>query len=342
MVKGRVSIIIVNWNGKNHLKNCLRSLAKLKYKKTEIIIVDNGSTDGSREYITTRYPKIQLIKNSSNLGFSQANNQGIKKASGEYVLLLNNDTKVRNDFLATLVKKISSDPLLGAVQPKILHWEKPGQLDSIGSFLTHTGFLFHYGFEAMDSKILDKEIELFSGKGSCLLFKKKVLDKIGYFNEDFFAYFEETDLCWRLWLAGYHLLYIPKAVIYHKTWGTTKKLPQSFIVFHSFRNRISSLIINLSLSNLLIILPVHLLICILIALSYFLAGKIKNGFAIIWSLFSALKNLKRILEKRRYVQSGIRKLQDEELFPLILMDPSLSFYFQILKYSFIRSKAFVR
>lgn len=342
MVKGLVSILIVNWNGKDHLKNCLSSLKKIDYKNTEIIIVDNGSTDGSLEYVKSRYPKIQLIKNSSNLGFSKANNQGIKKARGEYVLLLNNDTKVRHDFLTTLVKKISSDPTLGAVQPKILHWEKPGQLDSIGSFLTHTGFLFHYGFEAMDSKKLDKEIKLFSGKGSCLLFKKKVLDKIGYFNEDFFAYFEETDLCWRLWLAGYYLLYIPQAVIYHKTWGTTKKLPQSFIVFHSFRNRVSSLIINLGRFNLFLILPIHLVICIFIAVSYFLTGKFKNGFAIIWSLLSAIKNLGKILEKRSYVQSKTRKLSDTVLFPQILRDPSLSFYFKILKYSFIRSKAFAR
>lgn len=340
MVKGLVSIIIVNWNGKDHLTKCLRSLKRIDYKKTETIIIDNGSTDGSVEYIKHEYPGIICIRNADNSGFSKANNQGIKKAKGEYILLLNNDTKVRRNFLSILVKKISLDPLIGAVQPKILHWEKPGKLDSIGSFLTNTGFLFHLGFEELDSKKLDKEIKLFSGKGSCLLFKRKILKITGNFNEDFFAYFEETDLCWRVWLAGYHLIYEPEAVIYHKTWGTTKRLPQDFITFHSFRNRISSLAINLETGNILLILPLHLLICIFIAFCYFISGKFKNGFAIIWAILSFLKNLRKVLRKRKHVQKRIRKIPDSILFHEIIRNPKFSFYLHILNYSFVRGKVF--
>lgn len=340
MVKGLVSIIIVNWNGKDHLTKCLRSLKGIDYKKTETIIVDNGSTDGSIEYIKHEYPGIICIRNADNSGFSKANNQGIKKAKGEYILLLNNDTKVRRNFLSILVKKISLYPLIGAVQPKILHWEKPGKLDSIGSFLTNTGFLFHLGFEELDSKKLNKEIKLFSGKGSCLLFKRKILEITGNFNEDFFAYFEETDLCWRVWLAGYHLIYVPQAVIYHKTWGTTKKLPQDFITFHSFRNRISSLAINLETGNVLLFLPLHLSICVFIAFCYLVSGKVKNGFAIVWAILSFFKNLGKVLRKRKYVQKRIRKVPDSILFREIIRNPKFSFYLHILNYSFVRGKVF--
>lgn len=338
MKKPLVSIIIVNWDGKALLKGCLSSLSKIDYKNKEIIVVDNGSKDGSIEFINQHYPKIKIIENKENFGFAKANNQGIKVARGSLVLFLNNDTRVEKDFLSILVEKIISDSKMGACQPKILHLEKPGRLDSIGSFLTNTGFLYHLGFEAKDTKDLDKEIKLFSGKGSCLLFRKKLLDQIGYFNEDFFAYFEETDLCWRLWLAGYYLLYIPQSVIHHKTWGTTRKLPLQFISYHSFKNRIASLLMNLEPKNLVRILPIHILICLFVALYYIVKLKPSNSLAILKATFWNVLNIEKILQKRKKVQSQIRKISDDSLFPVILKNASINYYYYILKYSFTRSK----
>ena len=341
-IKSLVSVIIINWNGKDYLKNCLGSLERISYKKKEIIVVDNGSDDGSVKFLRNKYPKVKIITNSSNLGFSRANNQGIKKARGEYILFLNNDTKVTKNFLDILVNKLSSDDQMGACQPKILHMEKEGRLDSIGSFLTYTGFLFHYGFEAKDSKKLNKEIKLFSGKGSCLLFKKKVLDRIGYFDEDFFAYFEETDLCWRLWLAGYNLLYIPEAVVFHKTWGTARKLPIKLINYHSFKNRISSLSTNLETKNLLIILPIHILICLLISFYYLFRRKRSISLSIIRALGWNIRSYRKIIKKRAYVQAKVRRVLDSEIFPVILKKPDLKYYSFILRYSLVRSKVFTK
>lgn len=340
MVKGLVSIIIINWNGKNFLKVLLPSIKKNSYKNYEIIIVDNGSTDGSFEYVARNFPKSIIIKNNSNLGFAKANNQGLERAKGEMVLFLNNDTKVTKNFLAVLVNKLNSDKKNGACQPKILLSERKDTLDSIGSFLTNTGFLYHYGFEAKNSKKLDKQIKLFSGKGSCLLFKKKVLDEIGNFNEDFFAYFEETDLCWRLWLAGYHVLYIPEAQIFHKSWGTARKLKQETINFHSFKNRIASLLLNLGTFNLVKILPVHLITCFFIVFFYLITGKPKIGLAIMQAIYWNLKHLNEILKKRKLVQIKIRKVGDSILLPEIMKNASLAFYLRILNYSFVRSKIF--
>jgi len=340
MKKGLVSIIIINWNGKEHLKKCIPSVLENSYKNFEIIIVDNGSTDGSLQYVGDKFPKTVIIRNKTNLGFAQANNQGVNKSRGEMILFLNNDTVVTKNFLTDLVTKLNSDKEIGACQPKILLLEKKDRLDSIGSFLTNTGFLYHYGFEARDAKKLDKEITLFSGKGSCLLFKKSVLNEIGHFNEDFFAYFEETDLCWRLWLAGYKLYYVPQAKIFHKSWGTARKLKQETINYHSFKNRIASLTINLGTYNLVKILPVHLVICALIAFFYSITGKPKISLAIFKAVFWNIKNQNIIQKKRRVTQTKIRIVSDKKLFPQIVRNANLSFYFSILRYSFVRSKIF--
>ena len=326
MKKPLVSIIIINWDGKHILKNILLYINKIDYKKTETIIVDNGSSDGSVEYLKKFYPRIKIIKNKTNLGFAKANNQGIKQAKGELVLFLNNDTLVTKNFLSILVNKILSNEKIGACQPKILNLEKKSQLDSIGSFMTFNGFLFHYGFRAVDSKKLDKEIKLFSGKGSCLLFKKKILDKIGYFDKDFFAYFEETDLCWRLWVAGYYITYVPQCAVYHKGLETARKLPINFIYFHSFKNRIASLTINLGLLSMLPILLIHIAICFGVAFYFFLVGKSKISSGIIRAIYWNFINIDDTWNKRSYVQSKIRKINDKDIFPVIFKNPPISYY----------------
>lgn len=342
MTQPLVSIIIINWNGSMLLKKLLPTLKRINYKKTETIIVDNGSTDDSLIYLNKYFPEFKIIRNKTNLGFAEANNQGIKKSKGEMVLFLNNDTQVTKNFLTVLVNRLKKDEKMGACQPKILSSEKPGYLDSIGSFLTTSGFLYHLGFEAKDTKKLDNETKLFSGKGSCLLFKRKVLDKIGFFDKDFFAYFEETDLCWRLWLAGYYVLYIPEVSVFHKSWATAKRLPIEFINFHSFKNRISSLIMNLEFHNLMYILPLHIIICILLIIYYLLQNKPKISLAILKAFYWNINNANKTAIKRNKVQSKIRLVKDSEIFPIIMKNAGLSYYWFILRNSLIRSRVFIK
>lgn len=135
-----VSIIIVNWNGGEVFKECLASLSKLSYPNFELIVVDNGSSDGTE--------KLAVIKNKTNRGFAVANNQGYEKARGKYLLLINNDTLVQPDLLDVLVKKGENNPALSVLQPKIRIMDKPDYLDNAGSFLTRIGFLHHWGFLA--------------------------------------------------------------------------------------------------------------------------------------------------------------------------------------------------
>src|SRR5258708_6011548 len=201
-----VSVIIANWNGQAVLKDCLDSLLKIDYLSWELILVDNGSTDGS-ENLLFNYPKeklnYKLIKNTQNLGFAKANNQGAKIAKGKYLLLLNNDTKLTPDFLTKLVNRMENSSNIGVIQPKIKIMDDSRYLDNAGSFFTRIGFLQHWGFMKRDTAEFNIETEIFSAKGACMLIRSEVVKHVGLFDDSFFSYFEESDFCWRVWLSGY-------------------------------------------------------------------------------------------------------------------------------------------
>lgn len=317
MEKPLVSIIIVNWNGLEHLKICFSSLTKLKYSNFETILVDNGSTDGSVEYVKKNYPKVILVQNKKNLGFAEANNVGFKKAGGEYILLLNNDVKVTSDFLTKLVQVLEAGAKIGVGQPKIILLGSK-RLQSGGAFLTSTGFLYHFGREKNPSdKKYNQQMPIFSANGSCMLIRREVIEKVGLFDPDLFCYFEESDFCWRAWLAGYKTLYIPSAVIWHKGGRTSRRFKSSFIQYHSFKNRICSLIKNLGRFELLKILPVHLMFCQLAAIGLFFKGGLSTGWAVQRAIAWNIVHLKKTLKKRKKIQGKIRKISDKELMPKV-------------------------
>lgn len=313
-----ISVIIINWNKKKYLATCLKSLF-LNDDKLEVIVVDNASTDGSKEFLKIKYPKVKIIENRENLGFAQGNNQGFNLSKGKFVLFLNNDTKVTKGFLKPLVKVLKSDPRIGGVQGKILLLEDKDKLDSIGAFFTNTGFLYHYGFRKKNNPKLDKQIELFSAKGACMMFKRDVLEKLKVegevFDQQYFAYHEETDMCHRLWLAGFKIKYVPESLIFHKVGATSIKLGDSIIQYHSFKNRIDSYIKNLSLIFLVKVLPLHLFLCFVAAFTYLVRGKHVVSLAIIKSLIWNIFNLGQTLRKRKIIQTKIRKISDEKYLP---------------------------
>ncbi len=324
-----VSVIIVNWNGGEIMRQCLESLSKIKYSNYELIIVDNGSTDGSENIAANfQFPisNFQLIKNKENLGFAKANNQGYKKTRGEYVLLLNNDTKVKGDFLSRLVTRMEEDYRIGVIQPKIYLMDRPGYLDNAGSFLTKIGFLQHWGFGQRDRKEFAKEREIFSAKGACMLIRREVIEKVGLFDNDFFSYFEESDFCWRVWLSGYKVIFYPGTVIYHKLGFTIRRLNVTWLNYHYYKNRICSLLKNLEVKNLLLILIPHIMISEFLFLIFLIRGQFSYSFmikkAIIWNIW----NLPEIYKKRKRIQK-IRKLNDRELFRIIVQPINLVNFF---------------
>src|SRR3989344_2530388 len=303
-----VTIIVVNWNGGETFRNCLKSLKKLSYRNWELIVVDNGSTDGTQDLAT--------IRNSSNLGFATANNQGWQEAHGQYILLLNNDTLVEPDFLTKLVAHIEAHPEVGVVQPKIKIMDNSQYLDTVGSFLTWTGFLQHWGYLQADRAEFAKEAEIFSAKGACMLIRRQVIDKVGLFDSDFGSYFEETDFCWRVWLAGWRILYYPHTYILHKVGFTSKRLDPIGVNYHSFKNRLCSLIKNLQLSSFYILL-IHLSILINLSIFYLVRLQVSK-FNMIWKAISwNIIHLFSTLSKRSQAQK-FRTLSDKQIFLSVL------------------------
>lgn len=327
----KVSVIILNWNGREILDDCLKSWKKVRYLAKEIIVVNNGSTDDSAEFLKKNYKNVKVIEIKKNVWFAKANNIGLKHATGKYILFLNNDTTVTPDFLKPLVDDLEKDKILGAVQPKIRQMGDSDRLDSIGSFFTSTGFLYHYGYGQNEKeKKFNKRMEIFSAKGACFLVRRSLIEKIGLFDEDFFAYFEESDFCHRIWLSGHTIIYEPKSEIYHVGGVDNRQSSQAKIQFHSYKNRINSYTKNLEIAELIKLLPGHLMLCLVVSLSYLIMRRPRISIAIMKAISWNIINLSKTLKKRKMIQKKIRKIRDRDYLKSVKKDARLSYYYFIL------------
>lgn len=324
-----VSIIIVNWNGEEVIKSCLVALEKITYTNKEVIVVDNNSSDQSTKTIA-KFPKVKLIHSKENLGFAGGNNLGLTYASGEFILLLNSDTVVTENFLSELISSLQKDEKLGVVQPKIVFKDEASRsplINSIGADFTTTGFLYYLGYrkKANDDKY-NHDAYIFSAYGACMLIRKKVIEEVGLFDEKFFMYFEETDFCMRVWLAGWKIKYISNVTIFHEGGVSSKKFGVDKIYFHSFKNRICTYIKNLEIYSLLKTLPIHLVLCEIGAFGYLFTGKpsyfLAVQKAIIWNIF----NLSETLYKRDTVIKQMKKIKEDKYLSEVTATPRLVYY----------------
>jgi GT2 family glycosyltransferase len=223
MMQPKVVIIILNWNGKENTVNCLNSASSITYDNYEALVVDNHSIDGSVECFEKEYPEITLIKNSTNLGFAEGNNVGIRRAlegGADYVLLLNNDTIVDRYFLDRLVAAAETDQTIGFAGPKIYYLDHEGDGHVIsfagGAVNMWIGRSRHRGLDQLDLGQYDGVTEVDYVEGSCVLAKKGALDHIGLLDATYFSYWEDVDWCTRGGKAGYKSIYVPTARIWHK------------------------------------------------------------------------------------------------------------------------------
>ena len=215
------TIVIPNWNGKHFLKTCLDSLREQVFKDFEVIIVDNGSTDGSLEYIREHYPEVIVVAFPENRGFSAAVNGGIKKARGTYIALLNNDTEVDPLWLAELVKTLDSRSEVGFCASKMLNYYKRTIIDTIGDGFSRYGIAYKKGARRRDGPSYSREEYVFGACAGASIYRRALFEEIGLFDEDFFAYLEDIDISFRAQLRGYRCLYVPTAVVYHMIGGTS-------------------------------------------------------------------------------------------------------------------------
>lgn len=257
-----VSVIVLNYNGKRFLQDCFHSLVgTLNYPKErlQLIMVDNGSSDGSVEYMEANFPEVEIIRNSANLGFATGNNVGAREARGEYLAFLNNDTRVHPDWLMELVRSVSREEGVVCAGGKILSWDGK-KVDFVGGAMNFCGmgFQIDYGVPHDDRYLEEKEI-LFACGGSMLIGREIFLE-CGGFDEDYFAYFEDVDLGWRLWVLGYRVVFSPRAITYHRHQGTAKHLPREKRALLYERNALYTIIKNYDEENLTKVLPVALLL----------------------------------------------------------------------------------
>ncbi len=327
-----VSVVIVNYNGKEYISRCLEAVCKSLYTNIEIIIVDNGSKDGSVELLDKsrrENNRIKLVLLNNNYGPSYARNKGVSESKGEYLAFLDNDTVPDPGWLVSLVNIFQEDATVGACQCKLLLLREPEKFDYAGDFLSQIGFLVQKveGGE-VDKGQVDKNFEILSAKSAGMAIRKNVFDQIGGFDKDYFIYLEETDLGWRTWLAGYRIIFVPDSIVYHE-FGTTNIIDpnsQNYRVkFHGTKNYIMTLAKNLGKINFFKILPKHILLWFGVVCVLLLKRKFKDSYfvlkGILWNFFNIFK-----IRKKRFAIQKERKISDKDLFPRIMVKKKLSYF----------------
>ncbi|HEY6503128.1 MAG TPA: glycosyltransferase family 2 protein [Chitinophagaceae bacterium] len=251
----KIAVVLLNWNGKHFLQQFLPSVLASTYSRYELIIVDNGSSDGSVKFIETYYPAIRIIRFDENLGFAKGYNEALKQVDADYYVLLNSDVEVTKTWLEPMVQLLESDLSIAACQPKLLSYNNKKLFEYAGAA---GGWLDKYGYPFAKGRIFDiceedhgqydQSEPIFWASGAALFIRAKVFHDVKGFDEYFFAHQEEIDLCWRIQLAGHKIYSCPSSVIYHVGGGTlprgnTKK------TYLNFRNNKIMLSKNLPFSK---------------------------------------------------------------------------------------------
>ncbi|MEJ0088283.1 MAG: glycosyltransferase family 2 protein [Limisphaerales bacterium] len=321
-----VSIIIVNYNGLNWLKACLESVRCLEGVITEVIVVDNASTDGSMEALCA-YPWVKVVQSDQNLGFAGGNNLGLRDCSFDYVLLLNNDTVIVPNFLQPLCDYLDQHPEVGVVQGKMQLPRFGGALDVCGSYLTWLGLPYHYGFYKTDQPQYQHSRPVFSGKGACLMFRRDIIKRIGgfLFDDSFFCYYEESDFCHRVWLAGWEVHFVATTPIQHFM-GATAGGPQAgFVLRHYLRNMTFSLLSNLSIPSLFRIMPFFFSVQLASAAISVITFRKAQFQAHLESLLLPFQKFKAIIARRKLIKI-IRRRSDGDLFARTMINPRMGYF----------------
>ncbi|HOJ34497.1 MAG TPA: glycosyltransferase family 2 protein [Candidatus Hydrogenedentes bacterium] len=251
MAKPLVYCLIINWNGIEHLPDCFESLIRSTYQNVKFLLLDNGSSDSSIEFIKKEYgnyPQVEILAFGKNLGWSGANNAGINYAvlrNADYVFLLNNDTKTHPDAISCLVDVAETNPKMGALAPKLLFYSHPELINSIGLECSVIGAAWDRGIGRLNDTRWNESCPVIGVCGAGWFLRSQVLKHVGLLAEDFGIYFDDLDLCWRIWNAGYEIWTCPEAVVYHKfsaTMGSPEQEKRKYYL--NTRNRFRFMLRN--------------------------------------------------------------------------------------------------
>ena len=310
----RTAVVIPNWNGLDTIQECLDSVLK---QTREIIVVDNGSTDGSLEFIRSSYPAVELVKNKVNLGFAGGVNTGINKARElgyDYVILLNNDAVVENNWLKLLVSELDKQSDVGIATSKILTSDGK-RIDSTGDVYTSWGLPYPRGRNEPTSNKYDQSRDIFSASGGASIYRVAMLDEIGLFDNNFFAYYEDVDISFRAQLYGWKVRYVPGAIVHHQIGSSSRRI-KGFTTYQTMKNLPLVLIKNVPGKYIL-----SVGIRLLFAQSLFLAKAVTkgNGWPAIKGAAKAVILTPASL-KQRSLNMANQKVSDDYIWGLVVHD----------------------
>ena len=310
----RVAVVIPNWNTREFLAPCLRSLRQQTFRDFETLVVDSASTDGSVEYIEQNFPEVRTVALPENRGFSGAVNAGIEASTAELVVLLNNDTEQDPGWLESLVRAAERRPEAGLFASKLVDFGDRRLLDGAGDALRRSGLPYRLGHGERDRGQFGREEFVFGACAAAALYRRSVFEEIGLFDEDFFAYCEDGDVSFRAQLAGHRCLYVPGAVVYHVGSVSTGGKRSTTATRLGTRNGLLLLVKNLPRS----LVPGYLPSIVLGQLSRLLVVSLSPGGlrAHLEGLAEARRMLPKMLKKRQRIQ-GRKKISDAYLKELL-------------------------
>jgi GT2 family glycosyltransferase len=307
-----VSVVIVNYNGKELLRKCLLTLLETDYPNYEAIVVDNASTDGSvteNKDVIGSSPKIKLVKNSKNVGHAQGCNIGTKQSSGKYVVFLDSDIEFEEkNWLTELVNVMETDKTVGLAQAKILLAQDKTRLEYVCTSVDALGsWTANYG---QKEKLLTEKMEILAASSGCSIIRREVFEQVGGFDPDYFIYDDDTDLSVRVRLVGYLVLFVPSSVVIHR--GGVMRGVSGRMLFHSSKNRFYTVLKNYELKNVWWRFSVLTFFTLLVSAGFFVTKKHQEAKATLRGIINPLVVLPKIWRKRLRFQAK-RRVKDSEL-----------------------------
>ena len=293
------SVIIVNLNGREHLEACLNSLFRQTYSDCDVVLVDNGSTDGSIEFVKTRFPKVNVLQLGRNTGFAYATNRGIEQTASSFVALLNNDIEVDQRWLEKLVSILRGSPEAGAVACKMLNFSNRSVIDAAGDALTRAAMAEARGHGHPDRGQYDQADYIFGPCAGAAVYKREVFDQNGLFDESFFAFYEDIDLDFRMQSSGWKVLYEPSALCYHKRGATVRKMQRMAVMLH-VRNNIFYVVKNIPGRTIVRRFPAILASRLKVWLAYVRNG---NVTGVLRGIAEAVLKMPEMLSKRKALKA---------------------------------------
>ncbi len=301
----RLSIVILNWNGSHHLRRFLPSVLKhSNYDWAEIVVADNFSTDDSCKIVEQEFPDVRLLRLDRNWGFAEGYNQALKGNNAQYILLLNSDVEVTENWLQPIVELMDSDPLIGACQPKIRSLQMPAEFEYAGA---SGGFIDRFGYPFCRGRIVnvleqdlgqyDKPVAVFWASGAAMAVRGKTWREMGGFDPDFWAHMEEIDLCWRMKNRGFQVVVCPDSKVFHLGGGSLS-YGSPHKIYLNFRNNLFLLYKNLPKGMLLNTLLVRMILDGIAAIQFLLTGQFKAFVQVLGAHRDFYKSLKKLRKKR--------------------------------------------